>query len=162
MQNFARLDHKWREFWKLSGKNLRFFEQNVYRKLIFSQFFTKYFLDFWLRSESINLWKITPDFYNYVSYFERGGAFLRPPDLLADWHFRLPVKLPVIGRTVNTCCSCHRNIRGHILGFLNCQLCDFSFSNVNRILGKSSFIFSLVLNWTQLQLKGDRNFYWIN
>ena len=49
---------------------------------VFSQFFTKYFLDFWLRSESIDLWKITPDFYNNFSDFgggERSG-FPPPPD----------------------------------------------------------------------------------
>ena len=48
---------------------------------LFSQFFTKYFLDFWLRSQSIDLWKITPDFYNNLSDFG-GGTFRRspPPD----------------------------------------------------------------------------------
>ena len=38
----------------------------------FSQSFTKYFLDFWLRSESIDLWKITPDLYNNFS--DSGGG----------------------------------------------------------------------------------------
>ena len=41
---------------------------------LFSQFFTKYFLDFWLRSESIDLWKITQDFYNNFSDFGGGGG----------------------------------------------------------------------------------------
>ena len=64
-------------------KILRFFDQNLYGKLTFLQFFTKYFLDFWLRSESINLWKIRPDFYNNFSDFGGGGnvpAFPHPPD----------------------------------------------------------------------------------
>ena len=49
---------------------------------LFSQFFTKYFLDFWLHSETIDLWKITPDFYNNFSDFGGGGTFRRslPPD----------------------------------------------------------------------------------
>ena len=43
-----------------------------------TQFFTKYLLDFWLRSESMDLWKITPDFYNNFSDFA-WGTFRRPP-----------------------------------------------------------------------------------
>ena len=78
LQNLARLDQKWVEFWKISRKFWDFFDQNLYGKLTFSQFFTKYFSDFWLRSESIDLWKITPDFYNNLSYFE-GGTFRRSP-----------------------------------------------------------------------------------
>ena len=46
---------------------------------LFSQFSTKYFLEFWLRSESIYLWQITSDFYNNFSYFGGGGVPASPP-----------------------------------------------------------------------------------
>ena len=74
---------KMKRMLKILKKILRFFDQNLYGKLTFSQFFTKYFLDFWLRSESIDLWKITPDFYNNFSGFgggERSGVPPPPPD----------------------------------------------------------------------------------
>ena len=60
-------------------KILRFFDQNLYGKWFFSQFSTKYFFAFCLLSESIYLWKITPDFYNNISDFGVGGTFRRPP-----------------------------------------------------------------------------------
>ena len=64
---------------KIFKKISRFFDQNLYGKLTsFSQYFTRYFLDFWLRSESIDLWKITPDFYNNFSDFG-GGVAASPP-----------------------------------------------------------------------------------
>ena len=53
---------KRREFWKFSRKFRDFLIKISMENWLFSQFFTKYFLDFWLRSESIDLWKITPDF----------------------------------------------------------------------------------------------------
>ena len=56
---------------------LRFFDRISLEIWLFSQFFTKYFLDFWLRSESIDLWKVTPDFYFGVG----GGTFRRSPPL---------------------------------------------------------------------------------
>ena len=63
---------------KTAWKFLRFFDQNLYGKLTFFTIFTKYFLDCSLRSESIDLWKITPDFYNNFSDFGGGGS---PPPL---------------------------------------------------------------------------------
>ena len=76
------LGPKMKRILKNFKKILRFFDQNLYGKLTFSQILTKYFLDFWLRSESIDLWKITPDFYNNFSDFGRRGTFRRspPPD----------------------------------------------------------------------------------
>ena len=56
-------------------KIFRFFDQDLYGKLTFFIFFTKYFWDFWLLSESIYPWKITPDFYNNFSDFGGGGTF---------------------------------------------------------------------------------------
>ena len=41
--------------------------------------FTKFFFDFWLRSECIDLWKITPDFYNTFSDFGGGDVPASPP-----------------------------------------------------------------------------------
>ena len=73
MQNFAHLDKNEEKFEK--------FQENFE---IFSQFFTKYFLDFCLLSESIYLWKITPDFYNNFSDFG-GGAFRRPAPSRRYW-----------------------------------------------------------------------------
>ena len=62
LQNFARLDQKWRKFWdfliKISMENW-----------LFSQFSTKYFLKFCLLSERIYPRKLTLDFYNDFSYF---------------------------------------------------------------------------------------------
>ena len=55
-------------------ENFDIFDQNLYGKFTFSQFFPKYFLDFWLRSESIDLWKITSDFYNNFSDFGGGSS----------------------------------------------------------------------------------------
>ena len=49
---------------------------------LFSQFYTIYFLDFWLRSETIDIWKITLDFYNNfydLGWRARSGVPL-PPD----------------------------------------------------------------------------------
>ena len=53
---------------------LRFFDKNLYGKLTFFTSFTKYFLAFWLRSESIDLWKIIPDFYNNFPDFGGGNV----------------------------------------------------------------------------------------
>ena len=59
--------------WTKNEENLRFFDQSLYGKLTFFTIFTKYFVDFCLLSESIYLWKITPDFYNNFSDFGGGG-----------------------------------------------------------------------------------------
>ena len=78
-QYLARFDQKWREFRKFSRKLWDFLIKISMENWLFSQFFTKYFLDSWLRSESIDLWKITPDFYNNFSGFGGGGTFRRSP-----------------------------------------------------------------------------------
>ena len=70
---------KMKRILKIFKKILRFFDQNLYGKLTFFTIFPKYVLDFWLRSESIDLWKIRPDFYNNFSDFVGGGTFRRPP-----------------------------------------------------------------------------------
>ena len=70
---------------KTFKKILRFFDQNLYGKLTFSQFYTKYLLDFWLLSESIDLWKITPDFYNNFSDFGGGDVPAFPPPSRRYW-----------------------------------------------------------------------------
>ena len=57
---------------------------------LFPQYFTKYFWDFWLRSESIDLWKITPDFYNNLSHF--GGNVAASP-LTPLGHFNITWKI---------------------------------------------------------------------
>ena len=80
---FCAFGPKWREFWKFSRKFWDFLIQISMENWLFSQFFTKYFLDFLLRSESIYLWKITPDFYNKLSDFG-GGTFRRSPPPLPD------------------------------------------------------------------------------
>ena len=49
---------------------LSFFDQNLYGKLTFSQIFTKYFLEFYILSESIYPWNIISVFYNNFSDFE--------------------------------------------------------------------------------------------
>ena len=46
---------------------------------LFDNDFTKYFLDFWFRTENIDLWKITPDFYNNISDFGGGSSVVPPP-----------------------------------------------------------------------------------
>ena len=74
-------------------KVLRFFDQNLW-KFDFFTFLTKYFLDFWLLSKSIYLWKITPDFSNNFS--DLGGdvpAFPLPLPTLLHWFtILIPVK----------------------------------------------------------------------
>ena len=69
---------------KIFKKILRFFWTKPLWKIEFFTIFTKYFLDFWLRSENIDLLMITPDFYNNFSGFGGGGnvpAFPPPPTL---------------------------------------------------------------------------------
>ena len=74
---------KWRELWKISRKFKDYLIKISMEYWLFSQFFTKYFLDFWLRSESIYLWKIMPDFYNNFSDFGGGRSGVPPlPTLL--------------------------------------------------------------------------------
>ena len=53
-----------------------FWSKSLWKIDFFSQFFTKYFLDFWLPSESTDLWKITPGFYNFSDFGggERSGV----------------------------------------------------------------------------------------
>ena len=64
--------------------------KNLYGKVTFSQFLTKYFLDFWLRSESIYIWKIRPDFYNNFPDFGGGGrSGVRPPPDAAAYIYLL-------------------------------------------------------------------------
>ena len=60
---------------------LIFFDQNLYGKLTFFTFFTKYFLDFWLLSENIYLLKITPDLYKKNFDFGGGDIPAFPPPL---------------------------------------------------------------------------------
>ena len=79
---------KMKRILKIFKKILRFFDQNLYGKLTFFTIFTKYFLNFWLRSESIDLWKTTLDFYNNFSDF--GGESSPPPpayatDSIRNW-----------------------------------------------------------------------------
>ena len=67
-------------------KILIFFDQNLYGIWTFSQFFTKYFLEFCLLSESIDPWKITPDFTTNFPISGGGGTFrtfLYTPDATA-------------------------------------------------------------------------------
>ena len=54
-------------------KTLRFLDQDLYGKWSFSQFSTKYFLEFCLLSKSLYLWNIKADFYKNLSDFEGGG-----------------------------------------------------------------------------------------
>ena len=82
---------KMKRIFKNFKKILRFFDQNIYGKLTLFTFFTKYFLDFCLRSESIDLWKIKPDFYNNFSDFGGGGRSgvpHSPPDATESSHPR--------------------------------------------------------------------------
>ena len=66
--------------WTKSEEKLEKFRENFeifcsksLWKIAFFTIFTKYFLDFCLLTESIYLWKITPDFYNNFSDFGGGG-----------------------------------------------------------------------------------------
>ena len=61
-------------------KNLRFFDQNLWKV----DFFHIFLLNIsWISDsaphEHIYLWKITPDFYNNFSYFWGWGTFRRSP-----------------------------------------------------------------------------------
>ena len=62
-------------------KILRFVDQNIYGKLTFFTFFTKYFSDFWLLSESIYHCKIKPNVSNNFSDFLGGGERSGVPTL---------------------------------------------------------------------------------
>ena len=121
-------------------KYLRFFEENLYWKLTFSQFFTKYVLDFWLPSESIYLWNITPDFYNNCSDFcgRNVPAFLPPPlpTLLLKW------SSGTWTHSLDKWTALHICKSKHYLNFYKKQL-----GSHNRIL-----------NITRLQLKQPRHF----
>ena len=70
---------KTKKILKVFKKSLRFYDQNRYGKLTCFTFFTKYFLDFWLLSESRYRWKITPNFYNNFPISGGGGTFRRSP-----------------------------------------------------------------------------------
>ena len=67
--------YKFMRIWTKNQENFERFQENFeifllkisMENWLFSQFFTKYFLDFWLLSESIYLCKITPVFYNIFS-----------------------------------------------------------------------------------------------
>ena len=76
-----RVSLKNEERFKIFKKFLSFFDQNLYGKLTFFTFVTKYFLDFLLISESIYLWKLRSDFCNNFPIWG-GGTFRRsaPPD----------------------------------------------------------------------------------
>ena len=67
-ENFEKFQENFEIFWSKSLWKINFFT-----------FVTKYFLDFWLPSESIDLWKITPDFYNNFSDFGEGERSGVPP-----------------------------------------------------------------------------------
>ena len=75
---------------KFVNKNRAFGNNTIFLQQIFwfrgvSQFFTKYFLDFWLRSESIDLRKITPVFYNHFSDLGWGVASPLSTVLIYIW-----------------------------------------------------------------------------
>ena len=104
-------------------KILRFFDQNLAGKLNFFTFFTKYFFDFWLLSQSIYLWKIKPDFYNNFSDFEVGwGSFQMFPHTGDAYG---------LGIYQNSLRKINENLR--FLKKLSC-ICDFSLfeANFNR------------------------------
>ena len=91
-------------------KILRFFDQNLYGKLTFFTFVTKYFLDFWFISESIYLLKIRSDFYNNFPISRGGGRSGGPP---------LPTLLDAVTSPCRNRKNCCRNLvfssRGIIL-----------------------------------------------
>ena len=70
-ENFEKFQENFEIFWSKSLWKIEFF----------SQFFIKYFLDFRLRSEGLDIWKITPDFYNNFSDFRGGVNVPAPPPL---------------------------------------------------------------------------------
>ena len=72
------------KFWK---KSLRYFDQNLYWKLTFFTFFTKFFLDFCLLSESIYLCKINQISATMFPISVGGGRSGVPPPstLLQLW-----------------------------------------------------------------------------
>ena len=78
-QNSARLDQKWKEFWKFSRKLWDFLIKISSENWHFSQVFTTYFLTFLLLSESIYHWKITSDFYNNFPISRGGGNLPASP-----------------------------------------------------------------------------------
>ena len=59
-------------FEKVQENSEIFWSKSLWKMDCFT-IFTQYFLDFWLRSESIDLWKITPNVYNNFSDFGGGG-----------------------------------------------------------------------------------------
>ena len=52
-ENFSSLDNKWTKFWKISRKFWDFLIKISMENWVFSQFFTKYFLEFCLFSKTI-------------------------------------------------------------------------------------------------------------
>ena len=81
--NLARLDQKWRNFWKFSRKFWEFLIKISMENWLFSKFLAKYFLEFCLLSETIYPWKIKPDFYNNHSDFGSNVPAFPHPDASA-------------------------------------------------------------------------------
>ena len=70
--------------WTKNEENFEKFQENCeifWSKSLWKIDFFIDFLDFWLRSESIDLWKITPDFYSNLSDFGGGRSGRPPPPL---------------------------------------------------------------------------------
>ena len=81
---------KMKRILKNSKKILSFSDQSLHGKLPFFTIFTKYLLDFWLRSESVDLWKIHQISTTIFPISGGGGTFRRsppPPDATAK-HIR--------------------------------------------------------------------------
>ena len=88
-------------FWPKNEESIEDFQENF--KIFWSQspseidffhIFTKYFLYFWFRSESLYLWKRRTDFYNISSNFGWGNVPASSPLLakqLAVVKYHLPV-----------------------------------------------------------------------
>ena len=84
MQNFAGLDQNEENFENFQENVEIFLSKSLWKIYIFHMF-SKYFLDFWLRSESIYPWKITPDFYTIFPISGGGGrSGIPPPDATED------------------------------------------------------------------------------
>ena len=127
---FCAVGPKMKKFWKFSRKFWDLLIKISMENWLI-HIFSKYFLDFWLLSESIYLWKITPDFYNNFSYFwerERSGV---PP---------LPTLLTSLGKFSKSSpenCSSNR-------------INNFPLSGLNWVNIKKFIFF---LNWTSVNIE---------
>ena len=137
-ENFEKISRKFWDFWSKS----------LWKNWLFSQFFTKYFLDFWLRSESIDLWKIIPDFYNNFSDFgggvERSGVPPPPPPPDATGSSRSSRSSSSSSSNNNSSCSSSKVL--HICSRLskrkpNIQIWTFSFNWTNE--------YSQIIKWNR-------------